>query len=130
MLPFFIVTTTTTVFFNQSSYRVDESSGSIQVVLVLSDSSSTDITIQVINYPDTATVGEEDKGDYSIRANTVTFAAGTTSAVLNVAIEDDDISESSETFTFTIDPYSLPRDGITVGYPYQTTVTIVDDDRK
>ena len=38
-----------TVFFNQSSYNVVESDGSVQLVLVLSNSSSTDITINIFN---------------------------------------------------------------------------------
>lgn len=42
-------------------------------------------------------------------------------------INDDAMSESDETFTLTIDPNSLPND-ITIGYPYQATVIIKDDD--
>ena len=40
------------------------------------------------------------------------------------------MDESDEMFTFTIDPFPLLMDGITIGYPYQTAVTIVDDDGK
>ena len=36
-----------TVFFDQPSYRVNENRGSVQSVLVLSNPSSTDITIKV-----------------------------------------------------------------------------------
>ena len=43
------------IFFNESIYSVDESSGNVQIVLVLSNPSSTDITVQVTSYNDTAT---------------------------------------------------------------------------
>ena len=44
-----------TVMFNESSYCVDEDGGSVQPVLVLSNSSLTDITIEVGEANDTAT---------------------------------------------------------------------------
>ena len=128
----------TTVMFNESTYRVEESSGTIQLTLVLTNPISTDVTIQVID--DTAIVSEpliatnreedEDEKDYIIDTYAVTFTAGTTSATLNVRINNDSVNEGDETFTFTIDPFSLVIDGITVGYPYQTALTIVDDDSK
>ena len=42
------------VSFNQSTYSVDEDDGAAQPVLVLSNPSSTDITVQVISSDDTA----------------------------------------------------------------------------
>ena len=105
-------------------------------MLVLSNPLLTDITIQVTDYADTATGGQPfvvrvgKNQDYTIETHAVTFAAGTTIAALNVTINDDKIDESNEKFTLTIDPYSLPMDGITIGYPYQATVTVMDDDRK
>ena len=130
-----IVSTITTVFFNQSAYNIEENIGVIQLVLVLSNPLLTDITIQVTDYADTATGGQlfavpEMDQDYTIETHAVTFTAGTTIAALNVTINDDKFDESDEKFTLTIDPYSLPIDGITIVYPYQTTVTIMDDDRK
>ena len=128
----------TTVMFNESTYRVEESSGTIQLTLVLTNPLSTDVTIQVID--DTAIVSEpliatnreedEDEKDYIIDTYSVTFTAGTTSTTLNIRINNDIVNEGDETFTFTIDPFSLVIDGITVGYPYQTALTIVDDDSK
>ena len=133
-----IVTTMITVMFNESTYRVEESSGTIQLTLVLTNPLSIDVTIQVIDdtaivsEPLIATNREEDKveKDYIIDTYSVTFTAGTTSATLNVRINNDIVNEGDETFTFTIDPFSLLIDGITVGYPYQTALTIVDDDSK
>ena len=44
-----------TISLNQLTYVVNEDDGIIQPVLVLSNPSSTDITLQVIVYNDTAT---------------------------------------------------------------------------
>ena len=44
-----------TVHFNQSKYTVDEGSSTVQPVLVLSNPSSTDITVQVRSNDITAT---------------------------------------------------------------------------
>ena len=44
-----------TVSFNQSTYSVDEGAGPAQPILVLSNPSSTDITVQVRDNENTAT---------------------------------------------------------------------------
>ena len=44
-----------TVNFNQSTYSVNEDAGPVQPVLVLSNPSSTDITVQVRDTQNTAT---------------------------------------------------------------------------
>ena len=44
-----------TITFDQSAYTVDEDIGSVQPVLVLSNPSSTDITVQVTASSNTAT---------------------------------------------------------------------------
>ena len=43
------------VRFEESSYSVDERYGWVQTVLILSNSSSTSITINILNIDDTAT---------------------------------------------------------------------------
>ena len=45
----------TTVMFNQSMYNVDEDDGPAQLILVLSNPSSSDITVQVITEDGSAT---------------------------------------------------------------------------
>ena len=54
----------------------------------------------------------------------VTFPAGTTTTVLDVPINNDNICEPSETFIVTISTSSLP-DRVTSGDPGQATVTIM-----
>ena len=44
-----------TVMFNQSMYSVNEDAGPVQPVLVISNPSSTDITVQVTNTDGSAT---------------------------------------------------------------------------
>ena len=46
--------------FNQSTYSVDEDDGPAQPLLILSNSSSTDITVEVTNTDGSAT------GEYSV----------------------------------------------------------------
>ena len=59
----------------------------------------------------------------------VTFAAGETSVVFDIAISDDSIFEDNENFILVINSSSLPS-GVNVGNPGQAIVTIVDDDCK
>jgi len=49
------ITAVITVKFSQSTYSVNEDTGSVQPVLVLSNPSSTDITVQVRDNSKTAT---------------------------------------------------------------------------
>ena len=67
--------------------------------------------------------------DYDSGPYNVTFPAGVTLAILDVAINDDDIVEGNESFTLSIDPSSLPN-SVTVGNPGNTTVIVVNDDCK
>ena len=57
------------------------------------------------------------------------FPVGQTHALLNITIWNDKILERKENFSLTINSSSLPNN-INLGDPFQTTVTIVDDDGK
>ena len=59
----------------------------------------------------------------------VTFPAGMTTTVLDVPINNDNICEPSETFIVTINASSIPERN-THSDPIETTVLIVDNDRK
>ena len=117
----------------------------ISVVLTLTNPSSTDIIIHVqsrdVNatgtyvhyaYIFTSLVNllhnvciESD--DYTAEPYTVTFPAGITMTSFKITLLGDDILESNEQFQLGIN--SLP-DRVTISDPNQTTVTIIDDDRK
>jgi len=62
-----------------------------------------------------------DSGPY-----TVTFPAGTTSATLNININDDDIYEDLESFDIVIDS-QLPN-RVTRDFPSTAIIFIIDDE--
>ena len=67
--------------------------------------------------------------DYTSGPYSVTFSTGQTTATFNVPISDDNVYEHNENFMLIINSLSLPN-GVMLGDPDQTTVTIVDDDCK
>ena len=67
--------------------------------------------------------------DYHSGPYTATFSAGTTTAMFDVIILNDDMFRGARRFQLSIDPSSLP-DNVTTGDINQATVTIVDDDSK
>ena len=119
-------------------YSVNENEGSVQPVVVLSNPSSTDITVQVTSTAVTASgkpviiVPVNDLSEFTVSDDfasgpyVVVLSAGATSALLNIAINDDDIVEDNEFFILSINAFSQPISVTT----NQTTVTIVDDDNK
>ena len=58
------------------------------------------------------------------------FAAGVTSVLFDVIINDDNIIETNENLTLTIAVNSLPRKVTTNVTTTQTIVTIIDNDSK
>ena len=67
--------------------------------------------------------------DYNPGPYILTIPSGDISVSFNISITDDNVLETTEEFLLTIDPLSLP-DGVTVGNEGNTTVVIVDNDRK
>ena len=114
-----------TVTFSQSTYTIDEDTGAVQPQMVLTNPSSTSITVEVFNTDGSATGGV----DYHSGPYPVTFAAGVTTAVFNIPVTDDNILEYRENFMLSINSSSLPG-VVTVGNPGEATVTIVNDDCK
>ena len=127
--------------FSETTYSVDEDNGPAQPVLVLSNPSSMNITVQVRDDDDTATsewaniiiininctlTGGD---DYGPGIYTVVIPAGMTMVPFNISIVDDNILEGDEDFDIVIVQPTLP-DGVTRGDPGRATVTIVDNDRK
>ena len=127
-------------------YSVDEDDGPARPVLVLSNPSSTVITVQVFDISVTAagkfynyttrqcfkTVYLQITGggvDYDSGPYTVTFSAGETRAPFNISINNDNIFEMNENFALTINGSSLPT-GVTVSTPNETIVTIIDNEGK
>ena len=128
--------------FRQSEYTIDESNALVQIFVVLSRPSLTNITIEVININGLADgeayisyhiwyylmlyIGgiDYDSGPYNF-----TFLAGITDTSFDVLLINDKILEDNETFVLAINQFSLPNN-ITIHNISQTTVTILDDDCK
>ena len=67
--------------------------------------------------------------DYKPGPYKVVFPVGQTHALLNITICNDEILERNKKFSLTINSSTLPNN-INLGDPFQTTVTIMDDDGK
>ena len=65
--------------------------------------------------------------DYLVGPYSITLSAGGTHASFDVAIIDDSVLESEESFTLAIDPSSL-HSVVTAGDSNSATITIMDDE--
>ena len=115
--------------FNQATYGINENDGPFQPVLVLSNPSSTDITIQVVDSEVSARSNLIGGGDYTPGTYIVMIPAGHTSASFDISITDDNVVENDEVFSLAIMPESLPY-LVSRGNPSVAMVTIVSDDGK
>ena len=116
--------------FNQTTYRINENDGAFQPVLVLSNPSLTDITIQVIDSEVSATsLSNYTGGDYIPGPYNVTIPAGHTNISFDIPIIDNNIVEDIKIFSLAIAPESLPY-LVSRGNPGVAMVTIVSDDGK
>ena len=115
--------------FNRTTYRINENDRSFQPVLVLSNPSLTDITIQVIDSEISATSSLIGGGDYIPGPYSVTIPAEHTSVSFDISITDDGVVEYDEIFSLAIAPESLPY-LVSRGNPGVAMVTIVSDDGK
>ena len=114
-------------------YNVVENTGSVQPVLIFSNPSSFDITIQVgtndisavgVNTTDCSTISGDN--DYTMGLYNVTFPANVTTRTFSIPICDDMVLEDDESFNISIVSTSSP-DNVTSGGLDQATVIIIDD---
>ena len=129
-----------TISFGQQTYSANEDDEKVEPVLVLSNPSSSVITLQVIDtrgsatgkYVQLFTIIMDFVGggvDYNSGPYSVQFNVGVTRVLLTVSIHDDNILEGNETFNLSIGTSSLPS-RVTVGNPGETMVTILANDGK
>jgi len=117
---------TPTIAFESAAVAVDEGAVALEVVVTLSDAAESEVTAQVALTAGTARLVEGCTGaDASIDDTTLVFAAGERSAVVEIAIRDDEFNELDEDFTLALTDLS----GADPGDVTQATVTILDDDR-
>ena len=128
------------VSFNESSYSVNEELETIQLTLLLSDPSSTDITVHIREIEYTAKSKPDnvylqhcymDYGifiggsDYVAGKHSAIFHAGVTRASVDIDIINDNIFEDTELFNVTIMGNILPY-GVLRGANRSATITIID----
>ena len=102
-----------------SSGEVAEDAGSFTFTVTLNPSSLQTITVAYATSDGSATSGT----DYTSTSGTLTFSPGATSRSVSVAIADDALDESDETFTITL------TDAVNAGIQIASgTATITDDD--
>ena len=94
-----------------------------QFIVTLSNPSSTN-TVVSYTVGGTATAG----GDYTTLSGTVTILAGQTTAVIDVAVIEDNIVEGTETVSVTLTSITSGDADISVGAANVATVNITDDD--
>ncbi len=114
-------TTPTTIQFSASNYNVGEGDGQVNITVTRAGDTTGAATVDYATSDGTA----QQRTDYTISSGTVTFAAGETSKVFSILINDDNYVEGSETFNLTL---SNPTDGVSLGSQSTATVTIVDND--
>ena len=103
-----------------ASYSVNEAAGVAVITVTLNGPSVAPITLTFATADGTALAGE----DYVALSGTLSFAPGETEQVIVISLLDDLVYETDETFTLTLsDPV-----GATLGSPFQTTFTILNDE--
>jgi len=113
-----------------------EREGIAQPAIMFSNPASFDITVDVETNDITATgvnttecsVSRSDN-DYTTGMYRVTIPANVTLQLMNISICNDVTLEMNEEFSATIVNNSHP-DNVTIGSPNQTTITILDNNRK
>lgn len=98
----------------------DAGTSNLVFTVSLASAAATDITVNYATNDGTATAGS----DYTATNGTLTLAAGSTTATINVPILGDTVFESDETFTLTL---SSPSANVTLGTA-SATGTIINDD--
>ncbi len=110
-----------TVEFQNATTTIDEGGSIAKLVVELSSTSGQDVQV---NYSATEVSALGGGTDYSLADGTLTIPAGQQLGTINVALTDDGIEESAETFTVTLSG----EVGATLGSEDTHTVTISDND--
>jgi glucose/arabinose dehydrogenase len=105
----------------QNTYSVGEGAGGIDIAIVRSGGNlSSPASVQYRADSGTATLGS----DFTATEGTISFAAGETRKIVRVPIQNDQIDEPNESFSFVIQSPT----GANLGTIRTANVTIIDDD--
>ncbi|MFY0591898.1 Calx-beta domain-containing protein [Roseivirga sp.] len=116
---FTIGTTVPEIQFSQAEASGSESVTNSSIEVILSESSSNDITVNYTVTGNTATAGV----DYTMENGALTIPAGSTSAFISFDISDDTLDELDETFSINLSAAT----GANIGAINEFTYTILDD---
>ncbi|HSL54660.1 MAG TPA: M12 family metallo-peptidase [Pyrinomonadaceae bacterium] len=115
---------------SSSSYLVNESSGSVNVMVTRGDASGA----ATVNYTTSDVAGltsctianglASQRCDYATTVGTLRFAAGESSKTITIPLVDDVLVEDAETFTVSLSDAT----GTPLGAPQTATITIFDND--
>ncbi len=106
-----------------NSQSIDEGA-QVAIIIVLSTSANREVTVEF----NTDDGSAQAPSDYtSVLNRNVIFSAGITAVTVLVDTLDDNIRESNEIFSATL---SNPTNDLSLGSQRNTTVVIVDGDRK
>jgi len=108
------------IFLETGELSIGENDGTVFVPIVRTGDLSGSVTIQYGTTGDTASAGS----DFSTNNGTITMAAGQDRILVPVQINDDNESEATETFTFSI----INIDSGFLQAPRTTRVDILDDE--
>ncbi len=109
-----------TIQLGSTTYNVGEEEGSLDVVVSLSNSSSSTISVTVQSGDISATAGV----DYDAVNSPLVFAAGEISKTVSIAISNDTIYEGDELFSLTL----TDEENVTLGINTAAVVTITEDE--
>lgn len=110
-----------TVEFQDASQTIDEGGSIAELVVELSSTSGQDVEV---DYTVTEVTALGSGIDFSLADGTLVIPAGAQLGTINVALTDDGVEESAETFTVTLSG----EVGATLGTETVHTVTISDND--
>ncbi|HEY0404432.1 MAG TPA: DUF4394 domain-containing protein [Pyrinomonadaceae bacterium] len=106
---------------NATPTTVAENAGSVTVTVTRTGDTNSAASVNYTTQDGTATAGS----DYTAASGSLFFNAGETTKTFNVAILDNAVAESSETFNILL---SNASNGFILGTPNPYTITITDND--
>jgi len=112
--------------FSRRDTGVKENSGVVVIPMYLTFSSATPVVARIKSFNRTALASTgSNVGDYEPLDTVITFAPGQTSATISLTINQDVVTEATETLLLKIDSLSASAG---LGFPDTMTVAIADDD--
>ena len=116
-----INTEPSTLALSDSQFEVNEGDGTVSVSVTRSNNIQQIVSVDFETFGETATAGT----DYTETRGTLEFGPGETSKEIVIPILEDEISETEETISLTID--NIQGNG-TLGAPRTAEITILDND--